>query len=519
MCARGEHQRRERAGATRAPFLAVNVLKLPHLPASQPLAIASMVAVVLHGCVVGPDYVAPQVLMPDSWHRAATAGLEAGNASLHNWWELLEDPLLEQLIEQAVRGNLDLHTAFARVDEARAIRGVAGGARYPQIDGFGAVDRRRVSEGTVSDPFPPPTNRTDTIGTLGVGATWEIDLWGRISREIESADAGLQASVENYRDVLVVLLAEVASAYVEVRTLQARINSAESNAAAQRDTVSLTQDRQRAGIAPELHVRQAELTLATTESQIPALEQARARAVHRLGVLLGEPPFALYEKLQAVEPVPQSPATLAVSLPHELLRQRPDIRRAERELAAQHARIGIATADLYPRFSLSGFFSFQGTSDLLTYKNTAWQFGPSFIWNLFDGGRVRNRILAEDARTQQALLQYRQRILLAMEEVENAIVGYTEERKRRDTLARSVTAARQAVTLVKALYTSGLTDFQNVRDSERSLFIQQDLLAESEGLVILQLIALYRALGGGWQPDPTQLAGELEDQENTKARL
>lgn len=481
-----------------------------HPPPSQRVAALVTVAIVLSGCAVGPDYVTPQVDMPDSWHRAATEGLQEGDICLHNWWELLNDPLLDRLIDRAVRGNLDLRTAFAHVQEARAIRGVASGERYPQLTGLGSVDRRRVSEGIVGDPFPPPTDRTDTIGTLGLDATWEIDLWGRISRGIESADASLQASVENYRDVLVILLAEVASAYVDVRTLQARIAAAEENAATQRDTLSLTQDRHRAGIAPDLHVQQAELTLATTESQIPALEQLLARAKHRLAILLGEPPFELYDELESAAPVPEPPSTLVVNLPRELLRQRPDIRRAERELAAQHARIGVATADLYPRFSLTGSFAYIGASDLLDPKNIAWSFGPSFLWDMFDGGRVRNRILVEDARTRQALLQYEQRILLAMEEVENAIVGYLEEQKRREALERSVAAARQAVTLVKTLYTSGLANFQDVRDSEGSLFIQQDLLVESEGLVILDLIALYRALGGGWQPGPERLAAQRE---------
>lgn len=456
----------------------------------------------LAGCItVGPDYEPPVPNVPDHWHQQLTAGLSEGKSNLHTWWTTLKDPVLEGLIQRAALKNKDLELAFSRINEARAIRGIASGERYPDVNGVGSLQRQRLSEG-IYGVVIPPLSRTDNIGVTGVDASWEIDLWGRITRSIESADASLGASVENYRDVLVLLFADVAVNYVDVRTLQARIQYAEQNVASQRGTLSLTKDRLEAKIAPELDVRQAELNLASTESLIPYLRQRLARAVHRLGVLLGEHPNALYEVLAAPAAIPRPPEQVSLGIPAEMVRQRPDLRRAERSLAAQTARIGVATAQLYPQFSLTGFFAYEGSNDLFDSGNRAWSFGPSLRWNLFDGGRVRNAIRVEDARTDAALVTYEQAVLRALEEVENGLVSYVEEGKRRADLARSVSAAERSVELVKTLYRAGLTNFQNVLDTERSLFNQQDALAESEGFVVKNLIHLYRALGGGWNPDP-----------------
>ena len=466
----------------------------------------------LQACAtVGRDYIPPEPEAPDVWHEKLMKGLAEGKPALQSWWTVLNDPVLDSLIERAAKGNLDLQEAFARVKEARARRGFATGERFPDINGEGFIERGRTSEDFLL--ITTDQERTDTIGGVGLDATWEIDFWGRISRSIESADAGLQASLENYRDVLVLLYAEIALNYVEARTLQARICFAEESVRTQRGSLEITKARLKAEISGELDVRQAELNLANTESLIPRLKASRVQAINRLGVLLGDFPGALHAELDEPAPIPRPPDKVLVGVPTDVLRQRPDIRRAERELAAQTAQIGVATADLYPRFSLSGAFAFEGTSDIFDWSKRTWFIAPAFRWNLFDGGRVRNRIKAEDARTQAALVRYEQSVLSALEDVENAMTSYIQETDRSKILNRSVIAAGKSVDLVKALYKAGLTDFQNVFDMERSSFEQQQEFAASTGLVTQNLIRIYRALGGGWQPEPKVLEEEIQDQE------
>jgi NodT family efflux transporter outer membrane factor (OMF) lipoprotein len=453
---------------------------------------------------VGPDYREPEIQTPDAWHQELLRGLTTGEPDLRTWWGVFNDPLLESLIERAAAGNLDLREALGRIQEARAVRGFAGGERFPDIDGTGTAQRTRESEEVIG-VIPGPGDRSDTFYDIGLDSFWEIDLWGRITRSIESADADLQAFTEDYRDVLVSLYAEVAATYVQVRALQARIQAALGNVETQRGSLGLTRDRYDAGLGSELEVSQARLNLASTESFVPRLRSQLAQAIHSLGVLLGEPPTALYSEFTEPAPIPSPPEKILIGLPAELMRQRPDVRRSERQLAAQTARIGVATADLYPRFSLVGTFLFESfdASELLESKSRAYGFGPAFHWNLFDGGRVRNTIRAEDARTEQSLARYEQTVLRALEEVENAMVAFVQENDRRDALVRSAGAARHSVELVNVLYRAGLTDFQNVLDMERSLFLQEDQLADSEGAVAQNLIRIYKALGGGWAPATT----------------
>ncbi|MBT6563565.1 MAG: efflux transporter outer membrane subunit, partial [Candidatus Scalindua sp.] len=345
--------------------------------------------------------------------------------------------------------------------------------------------------------------RTDNFFKFGGEGSWEIDFWGRIDRSIESADASLEASMEDYRDLLVVLYAEVSTNYVEVRALQDRITYVRGNIETQRKSLQLTKDRFDAGLAPDLDVQQAELNLARTESTLPTLQMQLVQTINRLGVLLGERPGALHDTLVKPSSIPKPSEYITVGLPVGLLRQRPDIRQAERELAAQTALIGVAKADLYPSFSLFGTFEIAANdfSDVFDYsKSRMHSFGPSFRWNIFDGGRVRNQIRAEDARTEQALVRYKKTVLDALEDVENAMISYIQEEVRRNALERSVKAARKSTDLVRTLYISGLTDFQNVQEMERFQFEQEDQFAESEGKVIQNLISVYRSLGGGWNP-------------------
>jgi len=292
---------------------------------------------------------------------------------------------------------------------------------------------------------------------------------------------------------------------VDTRTFQQRLTFANANADAQRRSLQLTRDRFRAGLTSALDVTQAESNLATTEAQIPALEDGLNRSLNRLAVLLGEPPGDLHDALAEPAPIPMPEGEVAALLPAELLRRRPDIRRAERRLAAQTARIGIATADLYPSFSLTGFLGLESLEldEFGEGESVSWSVVPGVRWNLFSGGKIRNRIRAEEARTRQALAAYEQTILLALEETGNSLIAYGREQERRDRLLEAVRASERSVEIVATQYRSGLTDFQRFLDSQRSLFNQQDALAVSAGQVTKNLISVNRALGGGWDPDAT----------------
>ncbi len=436
-------------------------------------------ALLLQACIsVGPDYEEPRIDTPDIWHQNLMRGLTEGKADLTTWWTNLEDPLLNTLIDRSTTGNLDLQEAIGRIRESVGDLGIARGERFPDLDGTGAAQRTRVSR-DIQREVPEPGSRTDNFLSLGVDSSWELDLWGRITRSVESSDASLQASIEDYRDVLVILYSEVASSYVDVRTFQARIRFAERNVETQRGSLELTVDRNRAGLVGDLDVRQAEQNLASTESAIPRLRQGLAESIHRIGVLLGLEPQALYAQLETPGEIPVPPKEIVIGLPTELMRQRPAIRRAERDLAGQTAQIGVATADRIPRFSLIGTFAFEGLrgGDFLDWTNRAFVLGPTLQWNLFDGGRVRNNIRVQDALTEQLLRRYENTVLLALEDVENSLVAYVQESDRRDALQRSVVASRQAVELVSTLYRTGLTDFQNVLDTERTLFVTRPSLS------------------------------------------
>lgn len=466
------------------------------------LAFVPIALLILAGCsAVGPDYVRPELAVPDTWNAAAVDGLDSGSANLQTWWTGLDDPVLTDLIERAEAANLDLRLATARIREARARLGIASGQKMPDLDASGSAG---ISEQSDVGPLEPLARLSpdgfDAVELYDVGfdASWEIDVFGRVRRSIESAGAAYEAAIEDYRDVMVTLFAEVARTYVEVRELQDRISYAEDNAAAQRASLGLTRDRFEAGATSEIDVAQAESNLRNTEAAIPALQIALRFALNRLAVLLGETPGAVDAALGGPGDIPDPPADLVVDVPAELLRQRPDLRGAERRLAAQTARIGVATADLYPRFSLSGFFAVQAIDIGDLADGTTWGISLPVRWNLFDGGRIRSAIQVEEAIAEQALIAYERSLLFALEDVENALTAYALERERRDSLAEAVVATQRTVELADIQYRAGLTDFQNVLDSQRFLAQQQDLFASSEGQLVQNLIALYKALGGGW---------------------
>jgi NodT family efflux transporter outer membrane factor (OMF) lipoprotein len=464
--------------------------------------------VIVGGCTVGPDYEEPELPnVPDAWHAAITEGVLEGEAPLQTWWEVFDDPTLSSLIARAGEKNLTLREAVWRVEEARSLRGVVAGERVPQVGLDASALRSDLSKnGPLGGALPEDAFEPADLYDLGVGASWELDIWGRIRRQVEAADAQIGASVEDYRDVLVTLYAEVATNYVNVRSLQERLRLAHENVEGQQRTLKLTGDRFDSGLVSALDVAQAESNLANTRSLIPNLEQQLAVALNRLAVLLAMNPGALDEELSKDAPIPVEPDAVTTNLPADLLRQRPDIRTAERRLAAQTARIGVATAELYPKFSLTGFLGLQSTEagDLFSSSSVNWSIGLPIRWNLFAGGAIRSQIDAEKARTEQLLANYERSVLLALEEVEDALVSYDKEVIRRAHLAESVDATQRSLELVLTQYRAGLADFQNVLDTERSLLLRQDDLAASEGLVIKNLVDLYRALGGGWDPETAQ---------------
>jgi NodT family efflux transporter outer membrane factor (OMF) lipoprotein len=434
------------------------------------------------------------------WRDAAVEGVVEGEAPLHEWWKTFDDPTLVDLIERAQAANLDLTQAVSRIREARAIRRIAGGDKVPDLRVGGEAGRQQLSDNLLPGLGPIDAN---SVYSLTFDSVWELDFWGRIRRQIESADASYQASIEDYRDVLVTLFAEVAREYFDLRALQLRIVYAEENIETQKNTLQLTRDRFDAGLVSALDIAQAESNLANTEAKVPTFEASLQASLNRLAVLLGEQPGDLHDDLAEKKPIPSPPDDVAVGLPADLLRQRPDVRRAERQLASQTARIGVAVADLYPRFSLGGFLGLQtqGGGSLVSGDSVTWGINLPFVWNLFAGGKLRGNIDLEKARTEQLVSFYEQTILIALEDVETALAFYEQEKERRVRLLRSVDATARSVDLVQTQYLAGLTDFQNVLDTERSLTARQDELAESEGLVVKSLASLYKALGGGWKED------------------
>lgn len=461
----------------------------------------------LSGCfTVGPDYRTPEPRMPDAWNRQILGGWDSGRPALADWWQVMDDPALSLLILDAAQGNLDLKAVLARLEQAEAQYGVARAQYWPAVNGTGFAGATRASEDT-APVLPEGLDREGELYQLGAEFAWELDLWGRVRRIVESSRASYEAVQEAYRDALVVLFSQVALNYIEARTLQQQIARLEENVARLRETLDIVRNRNLAGLVPDLNVAQAERDLAVAEAALPDLRARLFAVVNRLGVLAGRPPADLQARLAEPGPIPRVPDQVEVGLPAELLRQRPDIRQRERELAAQNARIGVARADFYPLFALPGTFVLEAADagNLFSGGSLAYRFGPAFRWNLFSAGRVRQNVRLEEARTREALARYEQQVLQAVEEVETAMSGLAQERVRKARLEEAVAAARRTMDLSMTLYRSGLTDFQNVLDAQRILIAQESDLAGSAGRQGASLVRLYKALGGGWQvaaPEP-----------------
>ncbi len=462
------------------------------------LLTAILLALICLGCSIGPEYSKPKIKKPNHWKGQQKALTPKKLAAISTYWTMFNDPVLTELIDRSNTNNLSLQESFLRIQEATASAGVSFSDFFPQIDATTDLATRRRSESVAS----AISGAENDFLSVGARLNWELDLLGRLRRLQESAQANLEATLEDYFDTQVILYSQVASTYITYCTNSARISLAKENIKNQKESLQLARELFTAGIAPELDVKQAESNLGETEATLPSLRIQLAQAKHQLAVLIGTLPEELDGLLLSNRKIPTIKKFSRKSLPLDILRQRPDIRRAERNLAAQHALIGASQAEHFPIISLPGQISFEALNNLedaFRTNSMAYTIGPSVSWNIFNAGKISRNVEIQEARTQQLNRRYQQSVLIAVQEIENALVGIKEEKLRQLSLEKSVAASKEAVSLVKALYASGLTDFQNVLDSERRYFIQQLSLADSIGTLAQNNVALYRSLGGGWE--------------------
>src|SRR6266852_1796893 len=439
----------------------------------------------LAGCAVGPNYKRPQVAVPRQWTVAAARGTAATPIEKDDWWSSFQDPELNSLVERSAKQNLDLKLALERVQEARAARGVPRSGYFPSIDGAASATRNRqriiVPAGPQKSAVIVPVEYNNFQG--GFAASWELDVFGGIRRSVQAATADMTAAEENRRDVLIILLGDVGRVYAQLRGFQRRLEIANKNIKTQQETLDLTSARAKAGLANELDVSRAAAQLESTKAVVPT----------RLS------------ELEKTNPIPSAGPEVDVGLPSDLLQRRPDIRRSEAQLAAATARIGEAKADLFPRFVLTGTAGRQAAQlhDLTLGAGNFFSVGPGISLPLFTGGRIRSNIAVQTSRQREAVIGYQSTVLNALEEVENALVGYSQEQDRRDRLNDAVAHSQLAVDLATEQYKAGLVDFLSVLDAQRDLYAIEDQLVQSQTSVTTNLVGLYRALGGGWNPGRT----------------
>jgi len=477
---------------------------------------ALFIALLFWGCTVGPNFTRPKVEVSPTWLDANDWRVKTGPAQYRNWWKAFNDPVLDRLIDRAYRGNLSLRIAGVRVLEARAQLGIAVGRLYPQTQqASGSVQRIRLSEDSQQAAFlhslpsfvPPVSGLFEYWqDQIGLNASWEIDFWGKFRRAIDSADASLLATVADYDTVLVSLTADVTNSYILIRTLEKRLGIARQNVETQKKSLKIAEDRFQYGTASRLDVDQAKTLSNDTLASIPTLESQLRQAKNGLSLLLGLPPGDLAEALEGSSEIPVSPAEIVVGIPNDLLRRRPDVRSAEYQAAAQSAQIGVAKADLYPAFSLTGMFGFLSTdvnsfrlSDMFAWKSRIFQAGPSVQWNIFNYGRITNNVRVQDARFEQLIIAYQNAVLKAQQEVEDALVAFLKAQERAEFLGRSVATAQSSLDLAVLQYQKGLKDFTTVLIAQQALLNEQDNLTITLGNVSTDLVAVYRALGGGWE--------------------
>ena len=443
--------------------------------------------------MVGPNYSTPEIPTPDTGNQAIRGDVNSSRSDISGWWRRFHDPTLNKLISMASASNRDLIIAAERINEARAFEGVARGGLFPDASGSGSITRNRSS----GNPSALPSSTT-TFYDAGIGAGWEMDFVGGLRRSVEAAQANTSASEEFYRDAMVIIYASVAEAYIDYRTLQERIDVVGDNIELQTESVGLTEGRFDAGLAPEIDVTQAKTNLADSKAQVPSLKAQLAQTLNRIAVLVGRYPGQV-QPILGKGGIPAIGHSASVGIPADLLRSRPDVRAAERQLAARTADVGVAEAELYPKFDLLGSFALQSTDsgNFFDSDSGVYSFGPGFRWRIFEGGRIREQIKASQSRVKQAHANYEQTVLEAVSEVETALASIAYEGERLGHLTDSRKAARETSKLITANYTNDLVDFQNVVDAQRTVLFAEEGVVISEGQIARNHVALYRALGGG----------------------
>jgi len=490
-----------------------------------------IVSLVISGCaMVGPDYVKPTAPEPEQWLESKDPEIKTRDADFSQWWTIFKDPVLDNLVQAAYQQNLSLQIAGLRIYEARAQLGIAFGFQYPQTQqGLGSGSLNQVSKNA---PNAAASDRYYSSFDIGLDAAWEMDVWGKFRRAVQSGVANLEASIADYDDVLVSLTSEVARTFIVLRTSQERLAVARQNVKIQQRSLEIAEVRFKAGAVTELDVAQARSLLKSTEATIPGFLTDVRQAKNALAILLGKLPGEIDAMLGGPGLIPEIPAAVAVGIPTELLRRRPDIRVAERQLAAQSARIGFAKADLFPHFSLFGSLGFQTgaytdsrsnnskAKNLFDTDSIYYSAGAGFNWDIFNYGRITNNVRVADARFQELAVNYENTVIRAAQEVEDAMVGFLQSQDAVDFLADAVKASKRSVDLSMIQYREGLVDYQRVLDTQRDLAGQQDNLVFTAGSVGLNLVAMYRALGGGWEIRgnndfiPASLKEEMEGRTN-----
>lgn len=469
------------------------------------------------GCaMVGPDFVRPEVPWLARWRGsalpAAPADAQRPRAETEAWWRNFDDPVLDRLVAEAQQQNPGVRTAGLRIMEARAQQGIAGSARYPQLQQLGG-QVTRVGKEQSRGP-----DSTFTVYGAAFDIAWELDFWGRFRRGIEAADAAYFASLAQYDDVQVLVAAQTASLYATIRTVELRLRIARENAALQQRSLEITERLFKSGNESELDLQQARTLYLSTLATIPELEGSLRQLHNGLAILLGRAPGPLPEMAAGRERIPLAALDVVVDMPAEMLRRRPDVRAAEARLAAQSALIGVSEAALYPSLALAGSVGLSTTSLPGASRVIDWAVGPALLWNVFDWGRLKNQVLVEDARFQQLHEAYQDTVLRAAREMDDAAVSFARSRVQVDILHDAAQAARRSLDIALIQYREGLVDFERVLDSQRTLFAQQDRLVGIQGDVAQSLIALYKAMGGGWQVARARPAVEDETRRRMNER-
>ncbi|HET6607977.1 MAG TPA: efflux transporter outer membrane subunit [Rhodopila sp.] len=485
----------------------------------------------LGGCTMGPNFQRPGWTSPASWFSGPKEPIRPPESVAvaepidPQWWKMFGDPELTKLEERVAAENLDVRIAGIRLVESRAQLGVVRSALFPTLNGNASYTREQASNNGFFSIAPGATgsrgtaangasgNTTGGINTKGLApfdiwqggfdASWEVDLWGKVHRSVESASASSEAADEATRGALLTSLAEVARDYIQLRGTQEQLKIAHENARSAQQSLALTRERAAGGVTTDLDVANASAQLRSTLSEIPSLEQQEAQEINALSLLLGQPPNALRQDLATAEPVPPVPARVPVGVPSELARRRPDIREAEAQLHAATADVGVAVANFYPSFTLTGSFGLQSLQLRHAFDLASNQYavGPAITIPIFQGGQLRSTLQLRKAQQQEAAVAYQKTVLQAWHDVDNALTAYKAEQARRDELIQAVAENRKALSLAQSRYQQGVSDFLAVLDAQRSLLATQQQLAESTARVSSNLVALYKALGGGWETD------------------